>query len=200
MDCDDCCDDCPPPIPPVKQEDLTERWHVLNNIEYAYSKRNPNVYDALLSEEFAFFFDEGDVGGEIPAQWNRIEEFSATAGLFTSNAQTEPPADPVCKQIKLDLVFDKDNLGWVDTLPEDFPDQTWYTTTVNYTFTFQMDGDLTYIQNNAKAQFTIRNTGTVDAPHWELTEFRDLGQSSVTSNTSEVSQTSTWGQIKSLYD
>jgi len=165
-----------PPIveePPVQLQDLSQKWHVLNNIEYAYSKRNPNVYDALLNEDFTFFFDDGDVGDEIPAQWNRIEEFSATAGLFTSNSQTEPPADPVCRQIKLDLVWG-DNLSWVEKIPENFPDEVWYTTTVNYTFTFQMAGDLTYIQNNAKAQFTVRNTATVDAPHWELVEFRDL--------------------------
>jgi len=168
-------DDVDPPPPPVTVQPLTERWHVLNNIEYAYSKRNPNVYDALLSEEFTFFFSEGDVGGEIPAQWNRIEEFNATAGLFTSNSQTEPPADPVCKQIKLDLVYEQANLSWVEKIPENFPDQTWYTTTVNYTFTFQMDGDLTYIQNNAKAQFTVRDTGPTGSPHWELVEFRDLG-------------------------
>ncbi len=161
-----------PPEPPAKEENLTERWHVLNNIEYAYSKRNPNVYDALLSEEFTFFFDEGDVGGEIPEQWGRFDEFDATSRLFLSKTQTE---DPICNQIKLDLVYDQANLQWVEKIPENFPDEIWYTTTVNYTFTFQMEGDLTYVQNNAKAQFTVRDTGPTGSPHWELVEFRDLG-------------------------
>ncbi len=164
-----------PPSPPVKEENLTERWHVLNNIEYAYSTRNQRVYNALLGTQFTFFFDEGDVGGEIPEQWDRPLELGATTDLFASNSQGEPAEDPVCKQIKLDLIFDKDNLGWIEKIPEDFPDQVWYTTTVNYTFTFQMEGDLTYIQNDAKAQFTVRDVGLPGSPHWELTEFRDLG-------------------------
>jgi len=74
------------------------------------------------------------------------------------------------------LVFEPDDLAWVEVQPEDFPTETWYATTVFYTFTFEMEPNTTYIaQNGAKAQFTVRNTGTDQNPHWELVEFRDLG-------------------------
>ncbi|HXV14714.1 MAG TPA: hypothetical protein VEC56_10970 [Candidatus Krumholzibacteria bacterium] len=157
-------------------QDLSEKWHVLNNVEYAYAKRQSDVYDELLNADFTFFFAPGDVGGEIPAQWNRAEESSATRRLFQSNAQSVPPADPVCRSIRIDLQFDKATMQWVEITPAAFPTETWYTTTVFYTFTFEMEPSDTYIaQPGAKAEFTVRNTGTDQDPHWELVGFRDLG-------------------------
>ncbi len=164
-----------PPAPPIEEKDLTEKWHVLNNIEYAYSKRRWETYDALLSTEFTFFFDEGDVGGEIPAQWGRFDELNTTRRLFISNTQSDPPEDPVCNSIKLDLQYDPNNIPWSEVIPETAPDEIWYRAPINYNFQMKMDGDLTFIQPDATAEFTIRNAGTVDAPHWELVEFRDLG-------------------------
>ena len=161
----------------ITRQDLTQKWHVLNNIEYAYKTRRADIYDELLSNNFVFYFSEGDVNGGSPATFDRTEENSATGRLFQSNEQTQnPPPDPVCRSMRLDLVYDKANLNWVEVIPEDFPDETWYATTVFYTFTFEIEPNTTYIaQNGAKAQFTIRNTGTEQAPHWELVEFRDLG-------------------------
>lgn len=170
----------PPTDPPgdvVTRQDLTQRWHVLNNIEYAYKVRNNSVYDELLSTEFVFFFAPGDVGGTIPELLDRTQELDATGRLFGSNEQpTSPPPDPVCRSIRLDLQFDKDALSWVEVVPEDYPDETWYSTTVFYTFTFEMEPDNTYIaQNGAKAQFTVRNVPQGGEDHWTLVEFRDLG-------------------------
>ena len=45
-----------------------------------------------------------------------------------------------------------------------------------YDFQIDVEPDMTYINNpGAKAQFTIRNAGTEEAPLWKLVEFRDLG-------------------------
>jgi hypothetical protein len=161
----------------VVLQDLSQRWHVLNNIEYAYKTRNKNVYDELLNTEFTFYFSPGDVGGGSPEQFDRVEELDATGRLFLSNQQpTNPPEDPVCRSMRLDLVFDKDNLNWVEVIPENNPSELWYTTTVFYTFTFEIEPNTTYIaQNGAKAQFTIRNNPSGGKDHWELVEFRDLG-------------------------
>jgi hypothetical protein len=158
------------------RKDLTQKWHVLNNIEYAYKQRSLEAYNELLNTDFTFFFAPGDVGGEIPAQWNRSEDYNANEGLFNSNSQPEPPADPVCRSIRLDLQYDPDTMQWVEVVPEEFPSETWYTTTVFYTFTFEMLPDDTYIaQPGAKAQFTVRNNPQNGTDHWELVEFRDLG-------------------------
>ncbi|HXV14715.1 MAG TPA: hypothetical protein VEC56_10975 [Candidatus Krumholzibacteria bacterium] len=172
-------DEDPPgddPPPALELKPLTEKWHVLNNIEYAYSRRVKSAYEELLNEDFTFFFAPGDVGGEIPATWDRNEEFGATGRLFDSNGQPEPPADPVCRSIRLDLQYDPDQIQWVEKIPENFPAETWYYTTVFYTFTFEMLPSDTYIaQPGAKAEFAVRNAGTEQDPHWELVEFRDLG-------------------------
>lgn len=174
-----CSDDPTSPPPPPGQSgefDLSRRWHVLSNIEYAYQTRRPDVYDELLNADFTFYFSPGDVGGGSPETFDRTEELDATTRLFNSNQQSDPPADPVCSSIRLDLVFDEDTLYWIEVEPEAFPGELWYTTTVFYMFTFEMEPNTTYIaQNGAKAQFTIRNTGTEENPHWELVEFRDLG-------------------------
>ena len=174
-----CSDDPTSPPPPPGQTgelNLTQRWHVLNNIEYAYQTRRPDVYDELLNADFTFFFSPGDVGSGIPESWGRTEELEATTRLFNSNQQSVPPADPVCRSIRLDVVFEEDAINWVEFEPEAFPGESWYSTTVFYTFTFEMEPNTTYIaQNGAKAQFTVRNTGTEQNPHWELVEFRDLG-------------------------
>lgn len=174
------CDDDPTRPPTsgggIKNENLTQRWHVLNNIEYAYQTRRPDVYDQLLNTDFTFYFSPGDVGGGTPETFNRVEELDATTRLFNSNQQSNPPADPVCRSMRLELVFDKDDLTWVEIQPQNFPTERWYVTTVFYTFTFEMEPNTTYIaQNGAKAQFTVRNTGTEQNPRWELVEFRDLG-------------------------
>ncbi len=157
-------------------KDLSEKWHVLNNVEYAYKQRRLDVYDELLNVDFTFFFAPGDVGGGIPTQWDRQAEWSVTRRLFESNAQPAPPSDPVCRSIRMDLQYDPDTMQWVEVDPKEFPTEKWCATTVFYTFTFEMEPDLTLIaQNGAKAQFTVRKTGTDQDPHWELVELRDLG-------------------------
>jgi len=173
-------DETPPPDDgkkPVTRQDLSERWHVLNNIEYAYQTRRVDIYDELLNTDFTFFFSPGDVGGGSPETFSRTEEKEATSRLFISNEQTQnPPPDPVCSDMNLDLVFEPENLNWVEVIPEGFPDEKWYTTTVFYRFTFEIEPNTTYIaQNGAKAQFTIRNNPSGGKNHWELVEFRDLG-------------------------
>ncbi len=193
MDCDDCCDPCPPRTP-WGFLSLTSRSAVLNNIEVAYAKRLSYRIDELLDADFVFYFDESDVGGEIPESWDRNTEMATTDALFTSNVAPNPTG-PVCRQIRVDLVFNKKAMIWTETIPVSYPDETWYATTVNYTFTFQMEGDITYIQNNAKAMFVVRPVGD----EWRLVEWHDLGAPTVPSSAAGSSETKNWGAIKSLY-
>jgi hypothetical protein len=202
--------DCCPPRP-IQRQNLTKKWHVLNNIEYAYMKRDRSVYDQLVGTNFTFFFAPGDVGGNIPEQWGRVDEIDAVGRLFASNNQPgNPPSDPVCRSIRFDLQYDKDTMTWVEIVPDDFPNEKWYTATVFYTFTFEIEPDLTFItQNGARAQLTVRNRGTEQQPAWELVELRDLGGQ--TANAVSVGEaarpiasvvatkSSTWGGIKALY-
>lgn len=162
-------------IPPenIPLKDLTLKENVLNNIEYAYFNRSWQVYKDLLDEEFTFFFAPGDVGGEIPEQWDENSEIGATTNLFDSRFG-DGSEFPICRSIRLDLELE--NIQWLEVIPDGYPDETWYSTFIFYTFTFEMDPDKTYIASNgARAQFTVRNIGTETAPHWQLIEFRDLG-------------------------
>jgi hypothetical protein len=162
--------------PPATVElmDLTEKWHVLNNIEYAYDNRIIDVYNALLDLDFTFFLAAGDVGGPggLPEQWGREDELRQVGYLFIANSQPVP-VGPVCRSIRMDLTIN--NLQWVEIIPAGFPDEIWYTTTVYYNFTFQMEPTDTYnSETGARAEFTVRNVGTDAAPHWQLIEWRDL--------------------------
>lgn len=167
----------PPPVDNQKFEDLTEKWHVLNNMELAYRKRKIERYSELLDNGFTFFLSAGDVGGGLPTSWDRETEVTANTNLI--NTEQPPAPIPRCKSIQMDIQWEDDKgnpaLAWIEITPPNST-ETWYTTTVFYDFQFDVEPDMTYINNpGAKAQFTVRNAGTEEAPKWLLVEFRDLG-------------------------
>jgi len=196
-----CEDDPTTPIIPNGEHTLlplTSRVAVLNNIEYAYDNRDIWAYDELIDLNFTFFFSDGDVDGGLPVQWPRTDELGATNDLFISNTQPVP-VGPVCQSVRMDLTLE--NLQWVEVIPEDYPGETWYMTTVDYDFTFKMAPDDTYNSApGAKANFTVRNAGTETNPHWQLVEWRDIGSSLLTATEqgANVGATS-WGSVKALY-
>jgi len=159
--------------PKQSYQDLTQKWHVLNNLELAYRDRLVNRYQDVLDPQFTFFFSEGDVGGEVPEQWGRDEEIEATTRLFDKTLND--PNFPRCKSIAMDLVNEQ-TVNWVSVVPEAFPDETWYTANVFYDFQFELEPDLTLIPFlGSKGQFTVRDVGTPEKAKWQLVEFRDLG-------------------------
>ena len=195
---------CDPGCPPAgkKCQPLTTRENVLNNLELSYAEQKYSPYDELLDPNFTFFFSPGDVGGNIPGQWGRTDELRVASMLFDKSLND--PSYPTCRSIRMDLKFES-GVVWVDTIPPDFPTETWYTAAVYYEFTFEMLPDMTYIAvPGSQAQFTVRNVGTEDAPQWRLVEWRDVaGDSLQRIATALVSTTAianqTWGRIKSLY-
>jgi hypothetical protein len=178
---------------------LTTRTAILNNIEYAYNKRDIGAMDDLLSQNLTFFFAPGDVGGNIPEKWGRVDEYGASSRLFNSNHQPDPPADPVCRTIRLDIAFD-DETEWVLISPEDFPGETWFMATVFYTFTFEIEPDVTLIPlNGTRAQFTVRDIAVGEDELFELVEWRDLGGQTDTASSDAATQAVTWGAVKAMY-
>jgi hypothetical protein len=151
------------PPPPSKYrliEPRVNKSDVLNNIEFAYNKKQIDPYDRLLDDNFNFFYTDTDGGNSTPVQWGRDVEKPATQKVF-ENATT------------VDLTLDyHDGVTWSQQISGS---ETWYYTTVFYHFTIKI-GDTTFIPNaGAKAQFTVRNAGTAENPDWKLVEFRDLG-------------------------
>jgi len=193
-----CSDDTtlPPdgPHPGATIQNLTQKEHVLTNIELAYNNRRINWYTGVLDANFTFYFSPSDVGGGLPEQWNRVEEITANTNLFDKGyVGTMPP----CQSVYLDLRIEE-GVVWIGFTPSSAPTETWYTTTLFYTFKFEISPN-TYIPSpGSKAMFTVRNAGTDSAPHWQLVEMRDLGGASALQRTSGTDAT-TWGQIKALY-
>lgn len=178
---------------------LTSRTAVLHNIEFAWNQRSSAKVDELLDDNFTFFFSPGDVGGEIPEQWGRADELATTTALFTSNAVST--TGPVCTSVRVDLQFQPSTLTWVEIIPEESPNEVWYSATVFYSAVFEMEPNTTYIMaGGSKAQFTVREVLVGSETEWRLVEWRDLGSSIVASSSGTVSeQTTTWGLVKSLY-
>ena len=174
---------------PYVKKDLSNKSDVLNNIEFAYNKRNMDAYNELLDDNFEFFYTEDGVGGGTPVQWGRPDEVTTTSGLLAA-------AD------KMDLAIDwKDDHGiataqWTAQISGT---ETWYYTTVFYHYTIKI-GDTTYIPNaGSKAQFTVRNAGTDEKPKWKLIEFRDLGGPSFAAMRVSATEPTSWGKVKALY-
>ena len=187
------CDPCPF----VKTfQPLTEREHVLNNLELSYNERRANEFGKLLDNDFTFFFSPGDVGGNIPDQWGRVDELAVASRLF--DLRLDDPNYPTCSSIRVDLMFES-GVQWLDIPSPDVVGETWSTTTVYYQGTFEMKPDMTYIMlPDARAQFAVRNVGTDVAPQWRLVEWRDLADDSAVLSAASTEK-STWGQIKALY-
>lgn len=167
-------DEKPPvekPKPVQNIQDLTQREHVFNNIEVAYNKRNINYYQGVLDPNFTFFLSTGDVNNGLPVSWNRPDEIDVNTKLFDQNNTTLP-----CQSIYMDIRTE-DGISWIEVIPESAPTETWYQTTLYYDFKFEISPN-TYIPlTGAKAVFTVRDAGPYGeyAHHWQLVEFRDLG-------------------------
>jgi hypothetical protein len=152
----------PPPDGPHPQQfqDLSEKWHVLNNFELAHNKRMMYRYDELIDENYTFFFDTTQNGSPTTIQWGRPDEIVATSGLFAA-----------VDKLDFDLSL-PENLNWTEMTVTD--SETWYTTTLYYSFVVKI-GATTYTSvSPAQMSFTVRNAGTADKPRWKLVELRDL--------------------------
>ena len=159
-----------PPPPPYKFLALTEKQNVLLNIEGAYTQRRIDKYDEALDDGFTFFLSSGDVGNNLPEQWDRSEEILLNTRLFDKTYAAKP-----CQKIEMDIRTEE-GLQWTEFTPEGAPSETWYSTTVYYEFRFEINPDIFISQPGSRGVFTVRDDGTA-APdqHWQLVEFRDLG-------------------------
>jgi hypothetical protein len=189
------CDPCPPQ---TNYQNLTQKEHVLNNLELSYNQRKISEYDRLLDENFTMYFSPSDFnGGKTPEQWGRQEELDANTNLFNPAYNG---VQPRCLKIFLDLKTES-GLNWVESDAPNASGEKWYTATVFYNFQFDIEPDLHLINNpSSKAQFTVRNISVGEAPpRWELVEMRDLDGSVRLNRSASATEQSSWGQIKTLY-
>lgn len=181
----------PPPGP--SYEDLSEEWHVFNNLELCYNERNLAECQKLLdADNFLFYFGSRDVGGDVPPSWGYAEEVQATENMFSGDGGRDN--NPILS-IELTLA-DIEKVQWEDYADEDaFPNETLRRGTVAYDFAMTTANDLTWITpGQPRAEFVVRNVGG----KWRIVEWRDLAgelASAVAASTEE----SSWGKVKSRY-
>jgi hypothetical protein len=196
------CDDtsgpcgCPPVVRPVLK-DLSQRNHVLDNIEAAYNYRRIDWYNGLLDQDFTFFLSTGDVNGGLPASWNRAEEVDINTKLFDTS-YTALPAQNIFLDIR-----SEDGVSWMEFHPQSAPSETWYSTTLHYDYRFEISPNTYIPAPGAQAVFTVRDAGVYGkyAHHWQLVEFSDLGGSAAVKASASAARTepSTLGAVKAMY-
>ena len=184
-DCFSC--KCNPAYCPPKFEELTKRSNVLNNFAVAHNKRDIGHYDALLDDNFTFFYDEPRAPGPpLTVQVDRATDVATTTAFLAGTDRME---------FELDI----GGLTWA-AFPAPGGTENWYSTTVFYHFTIKI-GNTTYIPNvGASAQFTVRNAGTSKAPKWQLVELRDLGgPTAFSAAVTAATEPTTYGLIKAKF-
>lgn len=194
------CDDDPakPAVDPPPYQNLSQKGHVLKNLELSYNLRQISEYTKLLDDNFIMYFSSGDVsGGNTPAQWGRADEITAHTNLF--NQSYVNGTWPSVTEILLDVEWE-DDLAWIEIEPLTAPGEKWYVATLYYDFQLDL-GPAFHLINGpgAKAQFTVRNAGTENAPRWQLVEMRDLDGEVAALRASSGTEQYSWGHVKAIY-
>ena len=164
----------PKPKPPVPTyQDLTQKDHVLVNLQLAYNQRNYDRYAELLDDpNFIYYFsDEDFASGKTPEQWGRDEDLECHENMFDPNNQ-------VHKILSLTLYLQYPAGQWIATTPDQgrFPGETWYYKSVSYNLTVVVNAqpeNITYLAQNLKALFTIRQVDRGGKKIWQIVEWRD---------------------------
>ena len=191
----------PPPPPPTGYQNLTQKDHVLNNLELAYNERSFTRYAELLDDpNFVYFFSDEDYAvGRTPEQWGRAEDLDSHQRMFNPN-------NPVHKVLSIKLTLEYPAGQWVETTPDQgqFPGETWYYKEVTYNLTVVVEAqpqNITYLAQNLKALFTVRRIEKNGKQIWQIVEWRDdvdLAARSSGQSTAGPPRI-TWGQIKGAY-
>jgi len=169
-------------------ENLTERWHVLNNLEAAYNQRNSTEYDRIIDpDDFTFMFTVSSSS----QSWGPVADKRATAALLQDAIN-----------IDLDIVL-PDTLLWTPISPDSFPDETWYQVTVIYMFVmrFNRDPETTFLTaNQPLTSLIVRPYDDNGTERWRLVEWTDLANTlTIIPRASGSVEETTWGGVKALF-
>jgi hypothetical protein len=179
-------------IPPsLTFQDLTEQWHVLNNLQLAMTEMDADRYVELLDpNDFVFFKDPNDVQPGGQTDWGYSVDSTIAANMLGGGG-----SNPIVS-INLELV-DFKNAQWTEFDPSGSPGL--YRTTVQYNFNIDTQNDIQYVTSGTPAaEFTIAERDVGGTMVWRIVEWKDL-----TGNLAAASPASTeassWGRVKSLY-
>jgi hypothetical protein len=155
---------------PVVFKDLSQKDHVLYNLELAYNERDFIEYNKLLDDSFVFIFSEADFNnGDVEfSQWDRADEFAVNEKILDPNLA----GDKRVISIDLDIEYADDN--WTEQPPNEVhPDESWFFQTVVYNLTIKTADDWEHRANGLRAQFYIRWATYDKGEHWRIILWRD---------------------------
>ena len=152
-------------------------------------KRDVTAYNKILDDDFTFYLAPRDVGGGVPASWDRSTEMTLSTHLFDKDYGVLP-----CQSIFLNI--NTEGLTWTEI---EVNGEKRYSTVLCYDFKFEIAPNTYIPDTGSRAEFVVRNAGTAQSPQWKLIEMRDLGGESLLNATSTATEPTTWGRVKDLY-
>jgi hypothetical protein len=191
---------------PSPYKALTQKDHVLFNLQLAYTNRNLAEFTKLLDEGFVFHFSQADFkdGSVGVEQWEVDAELASVVNMFDENF-SKPGVDPISK-IDLTLKYVEGDNAWNPVTPDDqttYPDETWYEKTVSYNLICTA-GYIDYTGLNILASFIVRQSTVEGKTIWRIISWRDdtLNRSARVLQggpQGALVEDSTWGKVKALY-
>jgi len=180
-----------PRLIPFVYQDLSEKWHVLNNLQFSYNELDEDRYVELLDpDDFVFTLDPNDVRPGEPTSWGYSVDSTIAVNMLGGGG-----SNPIVS-IDLELV-DFKNAQWTEFDPSGSPGL--YRATVQYNFSIATQNDITYVTSGTpSAEFTIAQSDVGGEKVWRIVEWKDnSGNMSAASPAS--TQEHSWGKIKALY-
>jgi hypothetical protein len=173
--CGDDSTEPPPPPSGPEYRDLSEEWHVLNNLELSWDDMNLSRYQELFDpDNFVFFPNPDDVGKNgVPNQWGYAEEIQSAANMFSQAGGRED--NPV---VHIDVtLYDIETAQWESVESVDFPGETLRQTVVHYTLRIETVGEVTYVtpEDLPRSRFVVRHI----EGKWKLVDWYDIGGGSL---------------------
>ncbi len=151
--------------PPPKRFEPSSPVNVLKSVAASFNQRDAGLLDAVLSEDFVFYFDPRDVGTSppggipyiIPESWPRTEFLKVVANMFA-------------KAPRISFSIETDNVG------KPRPEETeYYVENVPAELLVMIDELSGYIAKSASTFAFESYRAEGGGKYWRLTEWRDRG-------------------------
>jgi hypothetical protein len=166
----------PPPIDTTRTfKNLSQRDHVLINLETAYNQRHFNQFEKLLDANFTFFFSQTDIDSNFvqDESWGRDRELRAAGHMFdpTFAPPNRAPIDRI--DLSLSYAIGEDKWAREEGTPDKHPGEDWFEKTAIYNMTIQAGQDQ-FISTNIRASFIVRYAEIAPGDSiWRMVAWRD---------------------------
>jgi len=180
-------------------EDLTQKDHVLLNLESAYEDMNVDECRRLLDDKFTFFFSQTnyDSGLVDTLSWGMSSEEAATSNMFGRRPSKD--GGMVIDRINLVLNYAPGEDAWVldPGAPGNHEGEDRYERTVRYDMAVTANGGrASFACSDIVALFVIKKVVVDGLTVWKIFTWRD--DITIDPKRPDIHD-QTWGQLKSMF-